>query len=71
MNDLSLYTEPIPIKYVKSKYSFNDPNNNDANYGHKYTKYVIWEKFKSLGHYDIFVVFFIQNLYINIIKFRI
>ena len=32
MNDLSLYTEPIPIKYVKSKYSFNDPNNNDANY---------------------------------------
>ena len=32
MNNLSFFTEPIPIKYTKSMYSFNDPNNNDANY---------------------------------------
>ena len=32
MNNLSFFTKSIPIKYSKSKYSFNDPNNNDANY---------------------------------------
>ena len=32
MSDLSFLTKPIPINYVKSQYSFNDPNNNDANY---------------------------------------
>lgn len=31
MNRLNV-SKPIPIKYSKSNYSFNDPNHNDSNY---------------------------------------
>ena len=34
MNNIALISKPIPIKYVKSKYSFNDPNPNNIKYAY-------------------------------------